>query len=234
MATIAIVSLKGGVGKTTTSWNLSLYFRKHHKSLGFSDFNLIDLDYEQSNMLLWNAKREKNKQLNVFTVKNKKEFIEVYEEKLENPSMLNIIDTGGYASEINYLSYMSSDILILLLNPREEIEYRSTFATLAKIDKIYTDNEINAPKIKILFTKVHHGAKFETYSEERRFMEDYPFKKIRPMAYEAMVFSSRLYTIENQRGGGIWDIDAIPENNKTLLETKMLIKLLTIDIKEVK
>lgn len=229
---ITMVSLKGGVGKTTIAWLLATYFNSNYKRAGFDGFDLIDLDYLQANMDQYNDKLPKNKQLNVHTVTTKEEFLELSDSVIFNEDRLTIIDTGRYDSETNFLSYVVSDIIVVVLNPREEIEFRNTIATLIKMDEVFSKEDVDVPVIKVLYTKVHPNSKFDSFSPQNKYLRNFQFKTIKPELYQCVVYNNKLITI-GQHGESFWTHEH-DEDSKLYTNMQELLRSMKEDIKKIK
>lgn len=229
---MTFVGLKGGAGKTTTAWLLATYFYKHFKQIGFNGFNLLDLDYLQSNMEQYNEKFPASKRMNVHTITTKDEFLALSDEILFDDMKFNIIDTGRYDSETNFLSYVVSDIIIVVLNPREEIEFRNTIATLIKMDELFTKEDVDVPLIKILYTRVHPNSRFDSFSPQNKFLREFKFKTIAPELYQCVVYNNKVMT-NAQHGETFWSYEH-DEESKLYTNMKELIKGIKVDVKKVK
>jgi len=230
---ITFVSLKGGCGKTTTAWLLATYFANHYKKIGFNGFTLTDLDYLQSNMEQYNEKLPKSKQMTVETISTREEFLALADNTLYDEDMINIIDTGRYDSETNFLSYVVSDIIIVTLNPREEIEFRNAIATLIKMDELFSKEDVDAPLVKILYTRVHPNSKFSSFSPQNAYLREFKFETIKPELYQCVVYNNKLTTIGSQHGESFWTYPH-EDDSKLYAGMQELVQSIKQDFKKIK
>jgi chromosome partitioning protein len=95
---------KGGVGKSTISWNLAVYLSKTKK------VTVIDLDVQKTLTYLHNI-RNKN-DFNVITFSDDKTFIDYINNHENIKDEIIIIDSGGFDSSMNRLAIMGADKLV--------------------------------------------------------------------------------------------------------------------------
>ena len=152
---LSIIHQKGGVGKSTISWNLALMLSKFYK--GIKKIVVVDLDSQKTITTLNNIRRTSTKRipLEIVELSTKEELISYI--KNDSEEVLTIIDTGGFDSEINRLAAILSDIVI---NPvsDEPLELMG----LKRYQEILKDmNENIKEKIKpfIIFNKIKHNTK---------------------------------------------------------------------------
>jgi chromosome partitioning protein len=152
---LSIIHQKGGVGKSTISWNLALMLSKFYK--GIKKIVVVDLDSQKTITTLNNIRRTSTKRipLEIVELSTKEELISYI--KNDSEEVLTIIDTGGFDSEINRLAAILSDIVI---NPvsDEPLELMG----LKRYQEILKDmNENIKEKIKpfIVFNKIKHNTK---------------------------------------------------------------------------
>ncbi|HIP29878.1 MAG TPA: ParA family protein [Sulfurospirillum arcachonense] len=102
---IAVAHSKGGVGKSTISFNLAVTLSKSF------DVELIDLDYQKTTTYS-NALRVKHglDAIPMITLENTKEYKEYV--CADNDSKIAIVDVGGFDSELNRFVIVTSDIVI--------------------------------------------------------------------------------------------------------------------------
>jgi chromosome partitioning protein len=152
---LSIIHQKGGVGKSTISWNLALMLSKSYK--GVKKIVVVDLDSQKTITTLNNIRKTSTKRipLEIVELSTKEELISYI--KNDSDEILTIIDTGGFDSEINRLAAILSDIVI---NPvsDEPLELMG----LKRYQEILKDmNENIKEKIKpfIVFNKIKHNTK---------------------------------------------------------------------------
>jgi chromosome partitioning protein len=96
---ISIINEKGGVGKTTITFNLAIEYQKTDK-----DIFLIDADKQKSLTMLNNLRQQNKFKMidinNIETIKNK----------------IILIDTGGRDNQEMRQSILLSDIVIIIIN----------------------------------------------------------------------------------------------------------------------
>ena len=99
---IVIAHQKGGVGKSTLTFNLAYYLRQYKPTL-------IDLDIQNTITYTNTIRAHSKKTFNVQTVKTDDELKYLIS---NNMNQLLIIDTGGFDSSLNRLSIIAADLVI--------------------------------------------------------------------------------------------------------------------------
>jgi len=99
--TVNLTHQKGGTGKSTLSYNLAMAF----KLLGYK-VRLLDLDIQDTCVSI-NEQRETPLDY-IINIKNEQEFIEYINDTKEDE--INIVDSGGFDSNITRLAIMGADI----------------------------------------------------------------------------------------------------------------------------
>ena len=107
---ITVSHQKGGVGKSTISWNLAVYLSKSKK------ITVIDLDVQKTLTYLHKI-RNKN-DFDIISFENDKVFIEYINNHEENDNEIVIIDSGGFDSSMNRLAILGADKLITPVSAR--------------------------------------------------------------------------------------------------------------------
>lgn len=107
---IVVSHQKGGVGKSTISWNLAVYLSKTKK------ITVIDLDVQKTLTYLHKI-RNKN-DFDIISFENDKVFIEYINSHEENDNEIVIIDSGGFDSSMNRLAILGADKLITPVSAR--------------------------------------------------------------------------------------------------------------------
>jgi len=107
---ITVSHQKGGVGKSTISWNLAVYLSKTRK------ITVIDLDVQKTLTYLHKI-RNKN-DFDIISFENDKVFIEYINNHEENDNEIVIIDSGGFDSSMNRLAILGADKLITPVSAR--------------------------------------------------------------------------------------------------------------------
>jgi chromosome partitioning protein len=101
---ITVSHQKGGVGKSTISWNLAVYLAKT------KTITVIDLDVQKTLTYLHKI-RNKN-DFDVISFDNDKTFIEYINNHQDNENEIVIIDSGGFDSSMNRLAILGADKLV--------------------------------------------------------------------------------------------------------------------------
>ena len=101
---ITISHQKGGVGKSTISWNLAVYLSTLTK------VTVIDLDVQKTVSYLHKI-RDKN-DFEVIDFREDKSFIEYVNSHQDTNNHIVIIDSGGFDSSMNRLAILGADKLI--------------------------------------------------------------------------------------------------------------------------
>ncbi|HFU75436.1 MAG TPA: ParA family protein [Arcobacter sp.] len=101
---ITVSHQKGGVGKSTISWNLAVYLANKKK------VTVIDLDVQKTLTYLHKI-RNKN-DFNIISFESEKSLIEFVNSHDENSQEIIIIDSGGFDSSMNRLAILGADKLI--------------------------------------------------------------------------------------------------------------------------
>ena len=100
---IAVCNSKGGVFKTGTAFNLTVFLSKYKPVL-------VDLDSQKSGTYLNNIRQQFTESLNVITINKENELEQIIEQN--STEKLFIIDTGGFDSSLTRIAIITADILI--------------------------------------------------------------------------------------------------------------------------
>ena len=145
---IAVSHQKGGVGKSTIAYNISVELSKRYI------VKVVDLDVQQT-ITACNVIRGKfnSKRLNILNFDDKKKFIEFLNN--EDDEHITIIDTGGFDSGLNRVAMYAADLIITPVST----EFLEVIG-LEKYKKII--NEVSSKvgkKIKthVILNKIHHS-----------------------------------------------------------------------------
>lgn len=98
---IAVAHTKGGVGKSTISWNIATQLNKDHT------IELVDLDFQKT---LTYINEYRNDPLTISHFEEVKE-LENYI-KQDSDEKISIIDVGGFDSNLNRISIIMADLVI--------------------------------------------------------------------------------------------------------------------------
>ncbi len=145
---IAISHQKGGVGKSTLAYNLSVELNKEYK------IKVVDLDVQQT-VTACNVIRGKfgQEKLDVISFQDKKAFVEFLNN--DDDKNIIIIDTGGFDSGMNRVAMYAADLIITPVST----EFLEVIG-LEKYKKIIKEVSIKVGKdIKthVLLNKIHHS-----------------------------------------------------------------------------
>ena len=100
---ITVAHQKGGVGKSTLTFNLAYYLSKYNPVL-------VDLDIQSTISYANNIRGKTANKFNVVVINSDDALKALI--KTSNEKNLIIIDTGGFDSSLNRLSIMASDLII--------------------------------------------------------------------------------------------------------------------------
>ncbi|MCK9372478.1 MAG: ParA family protein [Sulfuricurvum sp.] len=119
---------KGGVGKSTLSWNLAITFQK----ILNKQIEVVDLDVQQTITLSNYVRNQVGLQnLNIKTFKDAESFKKYI--ALDNDDKLIICDTGAYDSSLNRLAALAADMIITpLSNSTVELQGLKTYEKIIK------------------------------------------------------------------------------------------------------
>ena len=145
---IAISHQKGGVGKSTLAYNLSVELSKKYK------VNVIDLDVQQT-ITACNIIRRKfgQKKLNILHFDDKKDFVDFL--NTDDESNITIIDTGGFDSGLNRVAMYAADLIITPVSTEflEVIGLEKYKKIIKEVSKKVKKNI----KTHVVLNKIHHS-----------------------------------------------------------------------------
>ena len=171
---ISVAHTKGGVGKSTISWNLATQLDKKY------NIEIVDLDFQKT-LTYTNEFRDKP-----FIVRNFNNLKDLnkYIAKDSN-DRLSIIDVGGFDSDINRMSIIMSDIVItpvsdsgtelLGLMRFEKVLDEMSKAMNEEITTTVLINDINPKKTKLddLIDYIEENSHFSLFKTILRTRADY-------------------------------------------------------------
>lgn len=156
--TITIAHTKGGVGKSTIAWNLSLALWYE----GLGTVRVGDLDFQQTILLSSKIRSELGEEMlerfEVSTPANQAELAALYP---RNDEDITLIDIGGFDSLLNRQAMHIADLIIVPISiSLTEVLGFKTF------EAILEDEKIDKKKVKILLNNIHPMVKnFSTIRE---------------------------------------------------------------------
>jgi len=160
---IAISHQKGGVGKSTLAYNLSVELSKKYQT------KVVDLDVQQT-ITACNVIRSKfgQKRLNILSFEDKKEFVNFLNNDPEDT--LTIIDTGGFDSGLNRVAMYAADLIITPVST----EFLEVIG-LEKYKKIIKEvsKKVDKPiKTHVVLNKIHHAQ--QNFNDIKDFIDKSP------------------------------------------------------------
>ena len=160
---IAISHQKGGVGKSTLAYNLSVELSKKY------NINVIDLDVQQT-ITACNVIRGKfgQKKLNILSFEDKKDFVDFLNN--DDEDNLTIIDTGGFDSGLNRVAMYAADLIITPVSTEflEVIGLEKYKKIIKEVSK-KVGKEI---KTHVILNKIHHSQ--QNFSDIKEFIDKSP------------------------------------------------------------
>jgi len=145
---IAISHQKGGVGKSTLAYNLSVELSKKY------NVNVVDLDVQQT-ITACNVIRGKfgQEKLTVLNFEDKKDFIDFLNNDEEEN--ITIVDTGGFDSGLNRVAMYAADLIITPVSTEflEVIGLEKYKKIIKEVSKKVGKNI----KTHVVLNKIHHA-----------------------------------------------------------------------------
>jgi len=207
---ISVAHTKGGVGKSTISYNLATTLKKNF------DVEIIDLDFQKTTTYINNLRSEKKRMV----VKSFDDTAKLqrYLDGLEDDKLV-IFDVGGFDSAINRLAILYSDLVITPVSdsPTEILGLLKFHKILEELEeKIEDDIEV-----KILFNQIDYRKKdFEE-------LEDFIGGKKNFSILESVLRQRSTYKKATGQGLGVVEYDKKSAAAKEIKElTKEIKKLL--------
>lgn len=160
---IAISHQKGGVGKSTLAYNLSVELSKRYVT------NVVDLDVQQT-ITACNVIRGKfgQKKLDVLSFEDKKDFIDFLNSDSEKN--ITIIDTGGFDSGLNRVAMYAADLIITPVSTEFlEIIGLEKYKKIIKEVSSKVGKEI---KTHVVLNKIHHSQ--QNFKDIKDFIQKSP------------------------------------------------------------
>ncbi|MEA2029355.1 MAG: ParA family protein [Campylobacterota bacterium] len=208
--TIAVSHQKGGVGKSTLAYNLSVEFSKNYPT------KVVDLDVQQT-ITACNVIRSKfgQKKLTILSFEDKKEFVDFLNNDPEDT--LTIIDTGGFDSGLNRVAMYAADLIITPVSTEflEVIgleKYKKIIKEISK--KVGKDI-----KTHVILNKIHHAQ--QNFNDIKEFIEKSP-KQFTLM--NSIIRRRSDFTISLSHGFSVCEFDKTSDSSK---EIKKLILEIT-------
>jgi chromosome partitioning protein len=153
MMIITVAHTKGGVGKSTLTWNLAHSFKELGKTV-----TIIDLDFQQTLFFI-----NQIRGTDTFTVLQPQTVRELMQELIHptNPTDITIIDVGGFDTDINRLAIdYSHKILIPISDSVTEVLGFKTFEGI--LDTLI----LGESEISVVLNNIHPLTKnFDTIKE---------------------------------------------------------------------
>ncbi len=150
---ITVAHTKGGVGKSTLTWNLAHSFKELGKTV-----TIIDLDFQQTLFFI-----NQIRGTDTFTVLQPQTVRELMQELIHptNPTDITIIDVGGFDTDINRLAIdYSHKILIPISDSVTEVLGFKTFEGI--LDTLI----LGESEISVVLNNIHPLTKnFDTIKE---------------------------------------------------------------------
>jgi len=155
---IVVSHQKGGVGKSTISWNLATYLQKKYK------VELVDLDIQRT-LTYANEIRKQHKKLTPLTIRHfdTPEDLKKYIQG-DSEDRLTIIDVGGFDSSMNRLALVIADMIITPVSDKSfELLGIKTFEKIISQLNELVDYDI---KVKVLLNNLNpKKSKLDTLKE---------------------------------------------------------------------
>lgn len=98
---IAVAHTKGGVGKSTISWNIATALKDEYP------VGLIDLDFQKTLTYINEYRPDQLSVINIDNAKELKRYIQHHDS-----STISVIDVGGFDSDINRVAIILADLVI--------------------------------------------------------------------------------------------------------------------------
>ena len=150
---ITLAHQKGGTGKSTLAWNLSVELRRKYKKYGYKKFIFVDLDNQES-VTMTNRLRMQYGQEPLEIVRftdDERSKLEEFINSIEDDTLV-IIDSGGYDADLNRLAIIASDFVITPVSS----DYMEIFG-LQKFKTILEELSIikgDTVKVNVLLNKI--------------------------------------------------------------------------------
>jgi len=214
---IAISHQKGGVGKSTLAYNLSVELSKKYPT------KVVDLDVQQT-ITACNVIRSKfgQKKLNILSFEDKKEFVDFLNNDPEDS--LTIIDTGGFDSGLNRVAMYAADLIITPVSTEflEVIGLEKYKKIIKEVSKKVGKNI----KTHVILNKIHHAQ--QNFTDIKEFIDKSPNQFT---LMNSVIRRRSDFTISLSHGFSVCEFDKNSDSSK---EIKKLISEITeiLDIKK--
>lgn len=177
---------KGGVGKTTLSWNMVFMFQQLGKSV-----RVVDLDAKHTIFHLNESRKNKKREgITITTPRSVNELLTLGESYTED---ILLIDVGGYNNDLTRSAIKMADKVLTPINDSAtEIIGFATFQSVLRT--------IGTPHIHIVFNRIHPKRKnFDAIMQD---LSCYENKSFIPTIIRA---SNKAYQLPLKQGGSILD-----------------------------
>lgn len=137
---LLVAHTKGGVGKSTLSWNVAHSLKVHGKNV-----KIIDLDFQQTLFFVNSIAAKRNQEtIEVLQPKTGSELLEI----INNYDGYIVIDAGGFDNDINRIALSNADKILVPISPSAvEVIGFMTFETIL--------NDVNATAVNLVLNNIH-------------------------------------------------------------------------------
>ncbi|EIK4671367.1 AAA family ATPase [Salmonella enterica] len=209
---IVFASDKGGVGKTTTAFNLAAYTANKGR-----DVAILKAD-KNDDALNWNKKREKNELPRVHVFETYGNIARKIKELSEKFPVL-LVDCPGHDSEEFRSALLAADTLLTLVKPSSDLEVETLTGVMEKVKEAQTKNKSLAAHV--LLTRIDERKprhKSKAIEVDRLLRSDPAFvQPLRVRLSELDVFESAA-----NEGAGVHDVSRASSVSKAKAQIELL------------